>query len=65
VAPGVMVDSVGRPATAPGRPAWAVALSRNSGEQGGATDVVRAQLAGGVGTSRGPSVSGRVQEGEE
>jgi hypothetical protein len=49
---------------APGHWAWAAALSHNRVERWGVADEVRAWLTGGVGTSRGASVSGGVREGE-
>jgi hypothetical protein len=61
-APGTAVGIVGRPVTTPGH--RAAALSHNRGERRGAADAVRARLTGGAGTSRGPSVSGGVREGE-
>jgi hypothetical protein len=60
---GVVVGSARQPAIAPGHRARSAALSHNKGARRGTTDAVRAQLTGGAGTSRGPSVSGGVREG--
>jgi hypothetical protein len=62
---GMAVGSAGQLAMAPGRRAWAAALSCNREERRGVADAVRARLTGGAGMSRGPSVNGGVQEGEE
>jgi hypothetical protein len=61
-APCTVVGSAGWPATAPGH--RAVVLSCNRGERQGTTDMVRVRLTSGAGTSRGPSFSGGVREGE-
>jgi hypothetical protein len=60
---GVVVGSARQPAIAPGHRARLAALSHNKGARRGTADAVRAQLTGGAGTSRGPSVSGGVREG--
>jgi hypothetical protein len=61
---GAVISSVRWLATSLGHQTWAAALSRNRGERRGAADAVQAQLTSGAGTSRGPSVSDGLWEGE-